>query len=282
MGIDVNFVDKLIYIHEPQQDLDIQDLVNEIRHAEASVSGISYAKIVDAGGKERLASGVYAGITVSIYDPWQLKFWQGNYQSYMTGGNLVRQSGTNPVIAYTAGVHNILLQSRSSTIVEPEGTSSTEIAAEVDIVLSAAHGSGNWEGGGGLSESGIALAVDVQLTSTKGGPPWTSLTESGIADEVDYVLSAAHGVGNWEGGGGLTESGIAAAIWDAQMSAHAGSGTAGEFLNFIQDIEGGRWRITSNQMIFYAEDNTTEVARFNLYDKDGNPANDDVYERRRV
>ncbi|MCK4527728.1 right-handed parallel beta-helix repeat-containing protein, partial [candidate division WOR-3 bacterium] len=35
-------------------------------------------------------------------------------------------------------------------------------------------------------------------------------------------------------------------------------------LAFLAAIEGGRWKIISNQMIFYKEDNVTEVARFNL------------------
>ena len=53
-------------------------------------------------------------------------------------------------------------------------------------------------------------------------------------------------------------------------------------LAFIQDIEGGRWRIENNQMIFYKADNTTEVARFNLFDEGGAPAEEDVFERQRV
>lgn len=41
---------------------------------------------------------------------------------------------------------------------------------------------------------------------------------------------------------------------------------------FIRDIEGGRWRIVGNQMIFYKDDNVTEVTRFNLtYDANQNP-----------
>ena len=53
-------------------------------------------------------------------------------------------------------------------------------------------------------------------------------------------------------------------------------------LAFISSIEGGRWRIVNNQMIFYEDDNVTEVARFNLFDSDGQPAETDVFERVRV
>jgi len=51
---------------------------------------------------------------------------------------------------------------------------------------------------------------------------------------------------------------------------------------FIKDIEGGKWEIINNQMIFYKSDNTTEVARFNLFDKNGNPSEIDLYKRERV
>jgi hypothetical protein len=53
-------------------------------------------------------------------------------------------------------------------------------------------------------------------------------------------------------------------------------------LEFIMDIEGGRWRIVANQMVFYKEDNTTEVARFNLFDSGGSPTMTNVFERQRV
>ena len=57
---------------------------------------------------------------------------------------------------------------------------------------------------------------------------------------------------------------------------------AREDLTFVKDIEGGRWKIKSNQMIFYAADNETEVARFNLYDSGGNETSTNVYDRQRV
>lgn len=50
----------------------------------------------------------------------------------------------------------------------------------------------------------------------------------------------------------------------------------------IYDIQFGRWRIVDNQMIFFKEDNITEVARFDLFDDAGNPTMDAVFERARV
>jgi hypothetical protein len=51
---------------------------------------------------------------------------------------------------------------------------------------------------------------------------------------------------------------------------------------FLVDIQGGKWQIIGNQMIFYEADNVTEVARFNLFDNLGVPAEKNVYSRERV
>jgi len=53
-------------------------------------------------------------------------------------------------------------------------------------------------------------------------------------------------------------------------------------VEFLQHIEGGKWEIVGNQMIFYEDDNTTVVATFNLFDVDGNPAMENVFKRERV
>lgn len=53
-------------------------------------------------------------------------------------------------------------------------------------------------------------------------------------------------------------------------------------ITFLKDIEGGKWKIVGNQMIFYKSDNSTVVATFNLFDSDGNAAMVNVFERQRV
>jgi len=53
-------------------------------------------------------------------------------------------------------------------------------------------------------------------------------------------------------------------------------------VDFIKNIEGGKWKIINDQMIFYASDNETEVARFNLFDEAGNPSMINVFSRERV
>lgn len=55
-----------------------------------------------------------------------------------------------------------------------------------------------------------------------------------------------------------------------------------EQTQFNYDISGGRWKIANNIMIFYKEDNVTEITRFNLLDDTGSPTMDDVHERVKV
>lgn len=58
------------------------------------------------------------------------------------------------------------------------------------------------------------------------------------------------------------QSGITAQdVWD-----HADAINLKQGIAFIRGIEGGKWEIVGSQMIFYGEDNTTEIARFDIDD----------------
>jgi hypothetical protein len=50
-------------------------------------------------------------------------------------------------------------------------------------------------------------------------------------------------------------------------------------LELVRKHSVGRWRITANQLLVYDDDGTTVLARFNLFDADGNPAVTNVRER---
>lgn len=52
-------------------------------------------------------------------------------------------------------------------------------------------------------------------------------------------------------------------------------------ITFLKDIEGGKWKIENNQMIFSKADNITEVARFDLF-KASVPSSEEPDERLRV
>lgn len=52
-----------------------------------------------------------------------------------------------------------------------------------------------------------------------------------------------------------------------------------EEFNIVKQIEVGRWKIASNQMIIYEDDGVTELLTFNLYDLAGRATNTNVMER---
>jgi len=57
--------------------------------------------------------------------------------------------------------------------------------------------------------------------------------------------------------------------------------TESDQLDFIYNNEGGQWSIVGTQMIFYEDDNLTEIARFNLFDASGTPTGDPALARKR-
>ena len=48
----------------------------------------------------------------------------------------------------------------------------------------------------------------------------------------------------------------------------------------IKKIESGRWKILSNQLLVYDEDDTTVLYTFDLLDSSGNASSTEIYERR--
>jgi hypothetical protein len=195
-----DFENQIINITSPQTDVDIQELINEIRTQEATEQGIAYGKIADASGKEDLGGSV-----VELLG-WQLKFWEGSYIAKISGGNLVGGISGDPV-AYSAGVQTLLIQSAASTVVQVS------------------------------SGSGLSIEEHNQL----------------MALDTDAIPTA---------------------VWSEE--------DRGEKLDFVHDIEGGKWTIAGDQMIFFKSDNLTEIARFDLYDSDGNPTMSNVMRRDRT
>ena len=111
-----------------------------------------------------------------------------------------------------------------------------------------------------------------------------------IADAVWDELRVEHTIvgsfGETTGtpaGSGITQEQVAEAVWNANMTSYTTSGSFGSGIDFLKQIEGGRWVIdeSSNQMVFYRDDNVTEVARFNLKDGTGFPSSTTVLERSR-
>jgi len=131
----------------------------------------------------------------------------------------------------------------------------------------------------------------VQVTIAQSTSP---IDIAGIVDQIwdeaiaNHLNSGSTGE-KLNAGSAPSAATVADAVWDEARSGHVGAGSFGEgFSNvitditFLKDIDGGKWKIVGNQMIFYKSDNSTEVARFNLFDDEGNPNQIKVFERRRV
>lgn len=114
--------------------------------------------------------------------------------------------------------------------------------------------------------------------------------QSGILNQnqVQVIPSNSAGLIVKTVGSGVTEQDkldIADRVWDESINGHTNLGSTGKALDnieLIKQIEGGRWRITNNQMIFYEEDNSTELMRFNLFDGNGQPAMKNIMDRVKV
>jgi hypothetical protein len=145
-----------------------------------------------------------------------------------------------------------------------------------------------------MGGSGQALALrnysgGIKLTN-KTGPESVSIDlNSGQIELTDTVTNGdivCRGVGiiseNLSNGANVIDQlvnvdNVANGVW-----LHSTASAAVSDLVFLKSIEGGRWKIESNQMIFYADDNVTEIARFNLLNAQGQPTSTEVYERVRA
>lgn len=185
-----DFQNTLIEITSPQTDVNIQELIDEIRTVEANTQGIAYSRIADASGKESLGAGVTVGITVELQNGWQLHFWEGSYTATITGGNLVGGPAGDPV-AYSAGVQVVLVQSAAATIVSTGGSALTteehdELFAIADRVWDESLSGHTATGTTGQTlnevQTGILDALGLSNENTK----W-----SGLAfDSNDNLISA--------------------------------------------------------------------------------------------
>lgn len=121
--------------------------------------------------------------------------------------------------------------------------------------------------------TGVATRVDLIGSNN-------NIIDTLIANGVSVVPSNSAGLQVVTSGSGVTagdKADIINGVWG-----HATAVQTVADIEFIKAIEGGKWDIVSNQMIFYAEDNITEVARFNLFKADNTPTMDNPMKRVRV
>lgn len=121
----------------------------------------------------------------------------------------------------------------------------------------------------------LALEANVEGHVTDALDAYDPPTRTEATSDKSEVLSAVSGVEN--------------KVDDVQNTADAIQAKTDTIVwtdvEFVKAIEGGRWKLDGSQMVFYDDDNTTEIARFNLFASDGmTPAvrPENIFERRRV
>lgn len=88
--------------------------------------------------------------------------------------------------------------------------------------------------------------------------------------------------------GMISDDYIARSVLNRDISLHTIENSVGKKINDMSDnlevvknVEEGNWKIQNNQMIFYNTSNQ-EMFRFNLFDNNGNPSSENVFERQKV
>ena len=151
----------------------------------------------------------------------------------------------------------------------------------------------------GLSPFVVVRDVDTTLIVTASGmneigDGWYKFNFIQYTGSMDYAFTIDGGTdildARWAFGTNenFTED-VVTGVWGAQLPGHQVAGSFGEAfvqmsgsIDVLEQFEGGRWEITSTQMIFYAPDNTTELARFDLFDFTGSNTRVNATERVRV
>jgi hypothetical protein len=204
-------------------------------------------------------------------------------------GNWITATGFSTFNPTTDVVAHVTLVDTVTTNTDMRGTDSAPTAAairtEIDsnsTQLSAIAGvtakvSDTLEDDGGIYRF-TANALE-EAPSGGGGGDATAANQTTIINalsDIDTVVDAIlvdtddlqSNQGNW--------STVDLTATTATLSSIAADVTA------IKKIQEGRWRIVGNQMIFYEDDNNTEIMRFNLFDASGDPAMTAVFDRQRV
>jgi hypothetical protein len=137
-----------------------------------------------------------------------------------------------------------------------------------------------------VRSTNVGSVLDTQRTDhTEAGTIGEAVTymrDGTLASDIDVVLSAAHGSNSWEGGGTDWTDDEKKQIRDALgVSGDTLASVGGQLQNILNFLV-GKWKIENNQMIFYVGDTDVVLYRFNLFDQNGNPSNENTFLRRPV
>ena len=167
----------------------------------------------------------------------------------------------------------------------------TEIAAikaKTDLIPASPAQEGTLSTIGGKVDSALADTNMLQVDWVNGGR--LDLLIDGIKAKTDLIPASPAAVGSKMDivdapsatGKAALANAAADQVWDEVASGHVASGSTGALLALVHSILGGKQQIIGNQLVCYAADNATEVARFNLFDAAGDPTMVSVYLRTRA
>lgn len=126
----------------------------------------------------------------------------------------------------------------------------------------------NKTGSSVLGISTPAGIFTVQDTCTSGIITFSGIGNVNIDDGVGSIISSRYLISNQS---------ITDFVWDDPDAVNLIGN-----VDLITQIETGKWHVINNQMIFYEDDNTTEIMRFNLFDANSNPSNENVFRREKI
>jgi len=134
------------------------------------------------------------------------------------------------------------------------------------------------------SSKGSISTVGYRLYSSNG-----TLSGSRITSGIGEVLS---GAGIYSASVHFSNNFNGSILWDTGESTPTYASEdyspiqdlVSASVDFTRHISAGRWKIDSDEshMIFYKDDNTTEIARFSLTDENGAASTTSIYERTKV
>jgi len=308
LTFDTNSSPRVIQVDSPSTEITVQDLVDSVRDFEAKAENMWVDKLLDAAGKEALGGGNTVGITITLKNA-QVAFEDRGGPSFtqckITGGNILA------VDDMEAELSPIKTTDYTQVIIS-QSTSPLDIPGLVDDVWDeaiAGHlGSGSTgeklnSGGGAPTAGQVADAVwdeargdHVAGGSFGEGVKAESLNTQAKADvnaEADQALTDYDPPTRTEATSDKDEVITEVNANETKIDTIDGNVDLIKTetdkipsiitdITFLKDIEGGKWKIVGNQMIFYKSDNSTEVARFNLFDDAGNPNQIRIFERARV
>ena len=192
------------------------------------------------------------------------------------------------LVIYTYGHASAKIQADLSDSVWLGLTGGPTIKAKTDLIPASPAQEGTLSTIDGKVDSVLADTNMLQVDWVNSGR--LDLLIDGIKAKTDLIPASPAAVGSKmdivdaPSSAGKTALANAAAdqVWDEVASGHVASGSAGALLGLVHSILGGKQQIIGNQLVCYAADNLTEVARFNLFDAAGDPTMVAVYLRTRA